>query len=443
MNATVNFWTLILLILSLTGLQAQNGFEIASDRKSKIVIPFDLINNLIFIPITVNGVSLNFLLDTGVQETVLFSLDDNQVNFFNVEKIKLFGLGSAESIDGLKSTTNIVSVKGLVDKNHDIYIVLDQDFNFSSNVGVPVNGIIGYHFFKNHLVEIDYERKKIIVYKDNLKLVKRIANKFESFDISLEKNKPYTYANILMENAKIPVKLLIDTGNSDAIWLFPQHNKTFQIPKMNFDDYLGRGFSGDIFGKRARISALQFKSFQFVNPLVAFPDAQSISKVAMVQDRSGSVGGEILKRFSVVFDYRRNKFYLRKGNLYDVPFHYNMSGIEVQHDGLTWIEEQVVLKTTAEKTVYQTSQSNKDSFRYKFELKPVFAISNVRENSPGAIAGLMKDDLILSINNRPGYKFTLEEIVTLFKSEEGKIIRLTVERDGKPLKFMFRLKRLL
>jgi hypothetical protein len=42
-----------------------------------------------------------------------------------------------------------------------VYIITDQDFNISSHVGIPVNGIIGYHFFKDHPVLIDYSSKKL------------------------------------------------------------------------------------------------------------------------------------------------------------------------------------------------------------------------------------------------------------------------------------------
>ena len=96
---------------------SQDGFQFETD-KTKITIPFQLINNLIFIPINVNGVELNFLLDTGVEETILLSLDDKEgLNFNNVEKIKLRGLGMEESIEGLRSNDNVLSVKELVGKN--------------------------------------------------------------------------------------------------------------------------------------------------------------------------------------------------------------------------------------------------------------------------------------------------------------------------------------
>ncbi len=104
-------------------------------------------------------------MDTGVEQTILFSLDEKEeVQLFEVEKLKLKGLGSKDAIDSYKSSKNKVEIRDLIDTNHEIYIILDQEFNFSSQVGIEVNGIIGYNFFRDHIVEIDYERKKLFVY---------------------------------------------------------------------------------------------------------------------------------------------------------------------------------------------------------------------------------------------------------------------------------------
>ena len=130
----------------------QDGF-LFDKKVGRVSIPFKFINNLIFIPIKVNGIELNFLLDSGVEETILFSMEDKKdVSFFNTEKIILRGLGSEESIEGLKSTNNILEIKGLKSTNQLLYIVLDQSFNFSTHIGIPVNGIIGFPFFENNLV---------------------------------------------------------------------------------------------------------------------------------------------------------------------------------------------------------------------------------------------------------------------------------------------------
>jgi hypothetical protein len=169
----------------------QSDFHFEKE-KSKITIPFKLINNLIFIPIEVNGEMLTFLLDTGVDETVLFSLDDKkEINFFNIQTINLQGLGSSEAVKAFKSSNNKLNAKGFIDTNHELYIILDQEFNFSSQVGIPVNGIMGYHFFKNHLIEINYEKKKIIIYNPaNKKIKKRVEAKYTKESIQIEVDKP-------------------------------------------------------------------------------------------------------------------------------------------------------------------------------------------------------------------------------------------------------------
>ena len=232
---------------------AQEGFQFET-KSDKVVIPFQLINNLIFIPIHVNGVELNFLLDTGVQTTIMFSLEDKNVNINNIEKIKLSGLGSDRPIDGLKSKDNILSVNGLVDSHHEMYIILNESFNFSSHVGIPVNGIIGYHFFENNLIEINYINKKITVYKNISIIEKKLERKYTSIPISIEKFKPYINAFTTIDKNKMQTKLLLDVGNSDALWLFQDINKDIIVPKNNFDDYLGHGLRGDIYGMRNRIS---------------------------------------------------------------------------------------------------------------------------------------------------------------------------------------------
>jgi aspartyl protease/PDZ domain-containing protein len=435
---------LILILLHGTAVSAQSGFEFDS-RKQKVVIPFQLINNLVFIPINVNGIELNFLLDTGVEETILLSLEDKEhVSFHNVEKVKLRGLGSNEPIDGLKSTNNELSVNGLVDKNHNLYIVLDQSFNFSSHVGIPINGIIGYHFFKNSIVEINYDRKKIIVYRDNKKLSKKIDKRFVTVPITIERNKPYAIASVAVSEQFFPAKLLLDMGNSDALWLFDNKHDGFELPEKHFEDYLGKGFSGDITGSRARISHLKLEQFEFADPIIAFPDSTSIKSVTMVKDRVGSIGGEIFRRFTVIFDYANGKMFLKKSNHYDAKFDYNMSGIDLQNEGMQLVQENMPLETTLVGNTFDSNgEKTQNSFRYKFVLKPVYTISNIRKNSPADLCGLRKDDVIISINNTTGYRYSLQSINDLLKSEEGKWLYFEVDRKGQILKFRFQLKSML
>lgn len=436
---------LFFILFSAFSVFGQEGFQF-DKGVNKVTIPFKFINNLIFIPIKVNGMELNLLLDSGVEETILFSMEEKkEINFFNVEKITLRGLGSEESIEGLKATNNILELKGMKSTNHLLYIVLDQNFNLSSHVGIPVNGIIGYDFFKNNLVKINYGSKKITLYKNTDKNRKHIEKNFQMTPITIERSKPYIVSSIFLNSNEILVKLLIDIGNSDAVWLFENESKGIKIPDKNFEDYLGKGFSGDINGKRTQISKFLVSKFEFQNPIIAFPNSSSIKNVKMVANRSGSVGSEILRRFSVVFDYPNQKMFLRKNSDFDSAFSYNKSGIEIQHNGLQWVPETVHLQTVPLSGNVDSSRENvfSDDFKYKFALKPIYIIGNIRKNSPAEKSGLKKDDIIVRVNKIPVYQYSLERLNSLLKSEEEKWMTFEVEREKQILEFKFKLLNML
>lgn len=435
-----------LFINSLTIL-AQDGFQF-TNKDDKVTIPFKFINNLIFIPIKVNRVELNFLLDSGVEETILFSLEDKkEISFSNVEKIILRGLGREEAIEGLKATNNTLEIKGLKSTNHLLYIVLDQEFNLSSHIGIPVNGIVGYSFFRNNLVEINYEKKRIIIHGDKDNNRKKIEKKFKKTSITIEKNKPYIVNGVTIDSVEIPAKLLIDLGNSDALWLFDKQSELIKIPAKNFEDYLGHGFSGDVEGKRARIHKFKMSDFEFKNPIAAFPDSSSLKSVKMVPGRVGSVGGEILRRFTIVLDYTNGFLYLKKNKEFNRPFTYNRSGIEIQQLGMQWLQEMVYLQTVpiliSDDPFKTKTEKNGSEFKYKFNLKPIYSIVNVRKKSPAFASGLQKGDLIISINGHPTHKYSLQQMNSFLKLEEEKWITLEIKRNNQMLEFKFQLQDVL
>jgi Txe/YoeB family toxin of Txe-Axe toxin-antitoxin module len=425
---------------------AQGGFKIETDKK-KITIPFKFINNLIIIPVEVNGTKLNFLLDTGVSETLLFSLDETeQVKFEKIEKIKFNGFGNKEAFEGLKSSNNKVSIRNFVDNNHIVYIVLDQEINISSQVGYPINGIIGYQFFKNHPIEIKYKKNKIIVYDTITSLSKKDEKKYTKFPITIEEDKPYIYSKIAFENqeSNLNAKLLIDTGNSDALWLFKEKDSSIVIPKINYLDFLGRGFSGNIYGKRGRLESFELGNFKFKKPLISFPDTTATNGIDMVEKRVGSIGSEIMKRFNSIFDYKNNVIYLNKNGNFILPFNYNMSGIDIQHEGLQWFKEEYEENAASAQVTFE-SGGNKvtRNLKYKFVLKPTYSILSVSKGSPAEIAGFKEGDVIIKINNEFTRDYTLQQIKDILKSEEGRTISLEVERKGKPYKAKFQLKSIL
>ena len=70
------------------------GFSLP-EGKDVEKVRFELINNLIIIPIEVNGAKLSFILDSGVSTPILFNVSDQDSVFLkNVSEITIRGLGT-------------------------------------------------------------------------------------------------------------------------------------------------------------------------------------------------------------------------------------------------------------------------------------------------------------------------------------------------------------
>ncbi len=421
---------------------AQDGFIIPKNQK-KVVIPFQLINNLIVFEMKLNNVPMHFLLDTGVEENILFSIDDKtELQLFDIQKIKIKGLGNLEAIEGLKSRNNVFQIQNLESKNQELVIVLDESFNFSSSLGIAVNGIIGYHFFENNLVEIDYKKQKITIHNRDF-FNRKNLKKYSPIPIIIEKAKPYLNAEINIIDQQFPAKLLIDTGNSDAVWIFRNTTNKLQIPDKNFDDFLGRGLSGEIHGQRAKINKFSIQNFVLENPIAAFPDLKTVNELNFSDNRSGAIGGEICRRFKLIFDYHNKILYLKKNNNFKQQFGYNKSGIVIEHIGLQLIKNEDHLQISASPSIKFNFGNENLEFKYKFELKPIYQIINIRNGTEAAKIGLKKGDIITTINGIRSYKYTLEQINNLLKIAEEDIIKIEVERNNEKLLFRLRLTNIL
>ena len=432
-----------ILLLFVYTLGFAQEFEI--NDKKKVKLKFEYLNNLILIPVQLNGKNLTFLLDSGVQQTLLFSVENEDLSLENIQKMKFTGLGGSVEIEGYESKKNILKIhKDIVDNEHTIYFIPNADFNISDHIGIPVHGIIGYQFFKSHPIKIDYVNHYITFYNDPKLFQKEIKRKYEQNDITIELNKPYIYADVQQIDEKVRSKMLIDLGNSDPIWLFPSLIENFVYNRPNIEDFLGRGFNGDIYGKRSRIHSLQLSSFVFNKPMMAMPDEYSIQHLKLVNDRKGSIGNEILKRMDVILDYSSKHMYFRKNKNFNEPFHTDMSGLSIRHDGLIWTKEIIDVKKTVpygidhKSNTFDNERENLISkLQYNFVLRPIFSVAGVRANSPAQLAGLQKGDQIQKINGQNINKLNLNQINELLKHEEGDKIKIEILRNGVKYNFMF------
>lgn len=440
----MNFKIIKLILLTLFSFHSISSQVEWNSKKDKIVIPFELSNNLIIIDVEINEVKLSMLLDTGSDKNLLFSFPENDtIEFFNTKRIKINGFGKGDLIEGLVSKNNKLKVKGYVDNNFELLLITDENISIINKLGIPINGIIGYSFFKDYIVELNYQSRRVVLYKNEEALPQRKMKKYKIEKLSLIEEKPYIKLKTNIGDLNHNVTLLMDTGLGDGLWLF--ENDSLKCSKVAINDVLGRGLGGDVLGKKSRVKRLLVSKFVLHDALVSFPDEASYSQLNIIDGRNGSLGGEVIKRFDWFVDYKNELVYFKPNKYFDDAFNYNMSGIEVQHKGIQWIKEEIRSNSTsttinANEFVFDDSNAK---FNYKYELKPVFEIYSIREHSPAMKAGLKEGDKILSINGKKDYAYTIQKITNLFQSEEGKDITIEVERDGQVLKFKFQLEKLL
>ena len=412
-------------------------------KRDKIKIPFELSHNLIIVDVLFNGVKLKMIADTGASKSIVFSLPENDSMVLNeADLISISGAGISEKVEGYLSKKNRIQIENYLDNDFEAIFVFDRDISLVNKLGIPINGILGSSFFKNHLIEIDYQRKKMILYNSNQLKINKNKNNYTESKIEIVKDRPYIFMKTKLETNNLDLKLLFDTGLGDGLWLF--ENDNIKCNSNFFLDYLGKGLSGDIYGKKSRVEEVSLEIDVLKNVLVSYPDLNFFDKNMIVQNRNGSLGGEVIKRFNWILDYKNQKVYFKKNNLYDLPFNYNMSGIEVQHSGFHFVKEKIENAfSTNVINLGKNSDIDDYSSHFTYELKPNFEIYSIRKNSPGEKAGLLVGDKILKINNRYSNKLSIQSIVDLFQSTQGKHITIIVDRNGEILTFKFNLENVL
>ncbi|MCS6832425.1 MAG: aspartyl protease family protein, partial [Flammeovirgaceae bacterium] len=368
-------------------------------KKKKVEIPFQLVHNLIIVPVFINqSDTLRFILDTGVSYTMLTSLAQNDsLTIENSRKVTIYGLGVGESIEAIHSYGNTVRLPGIIGFQQDILIPLHNVFQLSYNLGTEVNGLIGFDIFNDFVVEINYKRKVLTLY-DPASYKYKKPEKLSFIPLEIERRKPYMQA--LVENhcgEKVPVKLLVDSGASHALSLYKDTDERITQPPVTIHSFLGTGLSGMIHGKIGRIPSITVGDYQLAMPITHFPDMESIKVAVDISNRNGSLGADILRRFHVILDYRQKQMAIFPNEDFKSPFRFNLSGIEIGTPipGL-----------------------------------PIYEITQVRENSPAQLAGLMRGDQIVSLNGVNVTQFTMNDIIELFQSKAGRTLRIGVMRNA-------------
>ncbi len=375
-------------------------------NKKHVTIHFRIVRNMVIIPLKINNTGpYNFILDTGVGLMVITqpSLVDS-ISISSKRLIKIPGLGAGEDEEAYVTPVLNVGIQGLDSYNVSAAILKTDYFGLSNYAGMPIHGLLGYEFFNNLAIKLDFGDSTMSICRPKDLHAYRNADKIP---ITIEDRKPYMQANIVYPNGKkIDSKLVIDIGAGHPISI-ENMIKNNGLPQKFIAANLGIGLNGPIDGFISRVNEVDLGKYKIKNVLASFPDDRK-SEIVTSVPRDGNLGIGLLKKFDVIFDYTNNAMYLKPGFLYKESYDHDMSGLEYYASG----------------TDYQH-----------------VIISRVEPGSAGDLIGLEKGDEIVTINFRAVSKMNLEEIDALFKSKDERTILLEIFHDNKYDQVIITLKR--
>ena len=395
---------LVMLVFSSSTAKAQY-FDLQGGRK-RVTLPFKMIRDLIIIKLDINGKGpFNFILDSGVGFMLITDpkLVDS-INVANKRTIKIAGLGKGEDFEAYITSPLNINIPGLLSYDVVAAILKTDHFGLSGFAGIPIHGLIGYEFFNNLAVKIDFSDSTLTVSKPKST---RFFGKNNKIPIVIENRKPYLHAKITFPNGtKTDDKLILDLGAGHPLSLENMIEK-HGMPDKFIAANLGVGLTGPIDGFISRLSEVDIGRFKLKNVLASFP-VESLKPAADEQHRDGNLGIGILKRFNLIIDYPDSAVYLKPAVNFDDPFEHDMSGLEYYAGG--------------------------DDFQHVI-------ISRVEPGSPADAIGLEPGDEIMEINFKPVAKMTLEQIDGIFKSQPDRNLLLVIFHDNKYDNVILTLKR--
>ena len=372
-------------------------------------IPLEIAGeNYVLIKARVNDSEpLTFLLDSGGGSGLV-------LYYKAAEALKLKGAGRGNGGGAGESTFETTSIKGAslrlsgITMNNQTFVVFPPEQTGETG-GRAVDGLIGYSLFSRYVVEIDYQSKVVNLYEP---AVYQYTGGGESIPIEILSKVPFARVQIPLAGRKpLEGRFLVDSGAGRFVLILNTPlvaaNNLLAVPEKTLTEPGARGVGGEVKLIAGRWSSLQLGHFTLTDPVIHF--AQDRKGTFASPDFNGVIGGELLRRFKVIFDYAHKRMILEPNGGFADRFEYDMSGIRIRAEGA--------------------------------DLKQL-KVFRLVDNSPAAEAGLREGDLITAIDGRPSAEFSLTEINKIFK-QEGKECLLDIVRGDDKKQVKLKLRRLI
>lgn len=276
----------------------------AQPVKAPYLVPFELAGNTIIAQATLDGISGNFILDTGCPSLIL-----NGKYFKGMEVSWL--KQSVADFHGELSRAKHLIVKELtmysLTLEKQMALVIDLA-NLERIKGIPIHGIIGYPVFNEMEVMLDFEKQHALFSPVDKKGTRMCGNTYYQLTDSLELKMSGHFPYIMAELEGKKIRLGIDTGaEANVLQKKLVKGKIDLDPKKNLTV---RGIKNQHKScPRAWIKNLCFGHWKKEDHQMVIANMGELNDYLNV-GLDGILGMPFLKERKLAFNYRSKKIYV-------------------------------------------------------------------------------------------------------------------------------------
>jgi hypothetical protein len=285
-------------------------------------VPFDLISNHIYVDGFINGKPARLMVDTGASNLLTPAAAKK---FGLVAQGKLAVSGAGEQNATLALARGKAIRLGAATLDDPVFHVVDLG-NLAQIEGVPLDGLVGYEMFRRFDVRIDYANRQL-----TLSEPEAFAPPPGATVVPFDFNDTMPVISGTLDG--LPVRLSVDTGSRDSLTMSSPFVRAHDLVAKYAaapEAVIGWGVGGAARGRPARFGTLKLGDLDleriagdlFVGDKGAFTDPNI----------SGNLGGGVLHRFTVTFDYANKKMYLVPNAAFGKPYGFDRSGLWLLDD---------------------------------------------------------------------------------------------------------------
>lgn len=373
------------------------------DEHAFASVPIRCELNQVRLPISVAGSPpFNVLLDTGMPSRGLVLYESDRVDALGLALVDgpgIFGAGGTGAMARTRVAKDVTLFIGGQLLTGVLVIVTPSPPGFGSTE----DGAIGAELFRRCAVRIDVDDKKL-----DLLDFASVAPPPHGIEVPIHFRwgAPFVNARVgVGEGELLPAELLIDLGAGHALFLLSDREERFGPPSRSIERGLGSGFSGSIEGHVGRVRCLQLETVVLRDLVGVFPQSHQL-KIGGLDLADGLIGGEVLSRFRVTFDYAGQRMILVPGRTFSDPFEHEMCGLNLDLAADRCVVQEVVVP------------------------------------SPASDAGILTGDVLLAVDGRSIRELGPDALRRALRAE-GAEVGLTLQRGAETIEKRVRLRRLI